>query len=408
MGIHHKAFHCKTIMATIVVCFAFISSQARAYDTIYVVDNVKVDVMADNSVMAQERAFDKAQIQAFETLAKRMVAEGQAQSVKTPSVATISTMIKDYEVKNEQISAVRYIGTYIFRFRETAVDQFFSVSGVSYTTTSSQPLMVLPVYQSKGKNTLWSEGNLWMQAWSRSRVSNAVVPVEVPIGDLNDINDIDDNDVLRYERSKLSRMLARYNATEAAIMIAVPDQFLEGSRTEADIAKGNLRVSIYRTDRAQAEHVNDILVEADGVETVAALYDRAVVKGHAALQRSWKSKTVSSAAQAKKYNLRASFQNMREWVNIQQALNNMSGIHDVKVTSIRKGTAALSLNFRGAETQLSAALARKGLELSRSDVSTQGGSSVLYDVFFSGAKSTGFYRAPEAPADNQGAVVHTF
>lgn len=408
MGIHHKAFHCKNIMAAILVCFAFISSQAQAYDTIYVVDNVKVDVMADNSVTAQEQAFDKAQVQAFKVLAQRMVAEGQAKSVKTPNVATISTMIKDYEVKNEQISAVRYIGTYIFRFRESAVDQFFSVSGVSYITKSSQPLMVLPVYQSKGKNTIWSEGNLWMQAWARTRVSNALVPVEVPIGDLSDINDIDDNDVLRYERTKLSRMLARYNASEAAIMIAVPDYTLESTNTEADIAKGRLRVSIYRTDRAQAEHVGDITIEADGIETVAALYDRAVTKGHSALQKSWKRKTVSSAAQAQKYSMRASFQNMREWVAIQRSINNMSGINDVRITSIRKGNAKLSLSFRGNESQLSTALARKGLKLLRSDVSTQGEPDVLYDVFLSGSKSTGFYRPAEDTNNGTSNAVHTF
>ncbi|MGH1402698.1 MAG: DUF2066 domain-containing protein [Alphaproteobacteria bacterium] len=384
-----------------------------ASNSLFIVENVKVDVTADNSVDAQEQAYAKAQGRAFRILAKRMVADGQVEAVKTPNFDTVASLVKDYEITNERISAVRYVGTYTFRFREDAVSKLLSLSGVKYTAQISKTLLVLPIFQKDGKNSIWSEENVWMQAWGNARLSSDLVPIEVPIGDLMDIADIDDNNALRYERMKLDRMLGRYDAKEATIMIAVPDMTLLSVRGDSDRALGHLRISIYRTDRARAEYVKDIVVESDGRETRKELYERAVEMSYLALQKDWKSKTVSSAAQSKTYYARVPIRSLKQWVQVKQSLHQIGSLSDVVISSMRKSEVQLSFKFRGDESRLRDAFARTPLSLGKAyqNAAVKGG--LQYDLHFGASRKVQMKKpihkvVPAAGQSQNQNGVHTF
>lgn len=365
MGIPHQDQNCKCIMflAFFIFCFVFSAKTVQAYNSLFIVENVSVDVTAENSVAAQEQAFEVAQVKAFKVLAQRLVDEAQANTMETPDSLTISSLVKDYEITNEQLSSVRYVGTYTFRFREKEVSSFFSLSGVSFTEAQSKTLLVLPVFQKDGKNSIWSQDNIWMKAWSGAELSRGLVPVEVPIGDLMDIADIDDNNALSYNRVNLDRMLERYDAGEAAVMIAVPDMDLLAVEGDDEQAKGRLRISIYRTDYAQAEYVKDLNLQADGEETRDDIYNRAVQMAYAALQKDWKRKTISSIAETQTYQVHASFNTLKQWTSIQNALRRVSGISNVSVLSVKKNEAFISFTFRGDEVRLSKALREVSLNL---------------------------------------------
>lgn len=393
MGIQYKAIDCKRIILAFFMMFCVVAqtSVVSAQSSLFTVENITVDVTADNSVNAQDQAFEKAQRIAFATLAKRLVSEGQAQNVRTPDGLTLSTLIKDYEVTNEKLSAVRYIGTYTFRFNERAISKLFSLSGVSYTQNTSKTLLVLPVLKQNGETTIWSEDNDWMQAWSRVPVSSRLVPIRIPIGDLADMSDIDDSDALRYQRSKLDRMLSRYDATEAAIMIAAPEAGGE-----------KLRVSIYRTDRGRAEYVQDMTLEAQEGESAKVLYDRGVVTANEALQKDWKLKNSFNEAQRKNYLLRVPLKNLKQWINARTTLARLPGASDVQLLSIKPMEAHLALNFRGDEARFRESLSRVMMSLGQQD---QNG---IYDVFIGRKNVNSFYRPASDAVESFEARKQTF
>lgn len=367
------------------------AKQVSAQSSLFTVENIKVDVTAENSVKAQEQAFNKAQRQAFAVLADRLVSEGQAKNVSAPDSLTLSAMIKDYEVTNEQLSAVRYVGTYTFRFNERAISRLFSLSGVSYTQNTSTTLLVLPVLKKDGETTIWSEDNVWLEAWGRNKVVSRLVPIQIPIGDLADISDIDDDNALRYERSKLNRMLGRYDAKEAAIMIAAP---------ESDNSK--LRIAIYRTDRGRAEYVQEISLEAQPNENLNALYDRGVFMGNEALQKDWKRKNTFSDAQSKAYNLRIPLRDLKQWIRAKQSLSKLPGASDLQVRALKKVEALVSINFRGDETRFRDNLSRAMLSLGVRD---QEGT---YELHVGRKKPNSFYRSAREQSTPFNAAKQTF
>ncbi len=416
MGIHHHAFNCKHIIRVFLTIFSSLlfSQSVNASNPLFIVQGVKVDVTADNSVAAQEKAYRKAQAIAFSVLAGRMVAEAQANTVNNPGFDTVATLVQDYEITSEQISAVRYIGTYTFRFNDNAVSKFFAVSGVEYTDQSSNTLLVLPIFQKDGQNSIWSQGNLWLDAWSNARLARGLVPVEVPIGDLMDIDDIDDRNALRYERVKLDRMLERYDAKEAAIMIAVPDIALLGVSSSRGKAIGRLRISIYRTDRIKAEHVKDIVLTADGNETRKALYARAVEDANKTLQKDWKNKTVTSIAQSQLFHVRIPLKDLKQWVKAKNTLQRVGTLSSLTVLAMSKNEARVVFEFRGDEERLRSYLSRTAFKLGdgynnpNSHGYTANGRNapnVIYDLFYAGFKHKPIAPKKVKDTDQGGKVV---
>lgn len=105
------------------------AAPALAAPELYNVSNINVDVTAENALKAREEAFVQAQVKAFEELAGRILPEERFSSYTAPSADIISRLIQDYEVSDEKLAAKRYIGTYVFRFRRSAVDKYLGITG---------------------------------------------------------------------------------------------------------------------------------------------------------------------------------------------------------------------------------------------------------------------------------------
>ncbi|MDH5722633.1 MAG: DUF2066 domain-containing protein [Alphaproteobacteria bacterium] len=387
-----------------------------AYDSLFTVEGITVDVTAENSVAARDEALAKAQRDAFTVLAKRMVAEGQVGEVSIPDDDTLNDFVRDFEVTNEKLSAIRYIGTYTFRFREKEISQYFSYSGVRFTNKSSKPLLIIPFFQIENKTVLW-ENNPWLSAWANADLSGGLVPVKVPIGDLMDVSDIDGPRGIRdVSPIRLNAMLERYNASEAVILIAMPDRPLAEAK-ENDIAPaGTLSVTVYRVDRTQPERVRDLVYDVDNDETRSDFFKRVVLGIHQLLQVDWKQKTAASILQTRTYEVRLAVVSIQEWVKIQRNLMGVVGLSDLEIKSMKPKEVHLTFKFRGDVVQLRDALSRNGLDMDLSGdpdftrqkkpvYDVQKDSKVMYKPHSIG--SGGFYTPPE-PAAGDEQFIHTF
>ena len=396
MATIYKTFRAiRTVLYAILACFLLPAVPALAQADLFTVEGVQVDVTADSALAARDQAFDKAQADAFMVLAGRMLSESELAGFTAPDVANISSMVQDYEVTAEKLSSVRYIGTYTFRFRASAVERYLNVQGNSYTNVSSAPLVILPFFQAGGRTYLWSPYNSWMRAWNRTGgAGGALVPVIVPMGDLEDVSDIGDDDVFSYNPSKLAALLKRYDAGDAVIAVAAPDGNLARA-TESDEANGGaITVSLYRTDRGQPEHVSEMVVESQPGDTLSKLLDRAVGEVQAALKQNWKEKTVvltirevpgetKNAVVA-----RVKIASLEEWARTQQSLARVNAITHTTLKSLSPREALVELAFRGDEQMLRQALAQAGMTLSHPKFagyqSPTDGNHLVYDLVVGG------------------------
>lgn len=365
----HYRFFFPVASALMLFCSVFAHPAAvRAEDPLFTVSGVRVDVTAESAVKARAEAFEKAQQDAFKMLADRLLPEEDAQNFVPPASATISPMVRDFEITGEQLSRVQYIGTYTFRFKENAIRNFFADKNVSFTSVRSKPVLILPFYQAGTKTILWGESNPWLAAWGRTDTRQGLVPVQVPIGDIADVADISDTQALTYNAGSLHNMIGRYGAGEAIILIGKPKAPPAAADSQADAAPPeSMDIMVYRTDLGAPSFVKTINIAASEITGSETLFDAAVRLTRQAFQSDWKNKTsvqMGTLGEKATLNARVRFSSLREWSETQKALRKVSAISYMRVVRLSPKQAEIELTYSGPEDRLRLALAQSDITLS--------------------------------------------
>lgn len=375
--------------------------QARAQDPLFTIEGVKVDVTAESAAAAREQAFAKAEQEAFTMLAQRLLPEGALATFTPPDSETISNMVQDFEITEERLSPVRYMGTYTFRFRNEDVQRFFAVKGTAYTAVRSRPVLVLPFYQWGSRLVLWAGDNPWLAAWGRAQGQRGLVPVTVPIGDAQDVIDIADNQALTYDESSMNSLLQRYDAGEALIAIATPVWPETVANVTGDMVPRELAVALYRAGLTGPQFVTTLTIAPQDGEMLPAFYERAAGEVQKTLQQDWKERTVAAPQESSSsLQARVRISSMADWVETQRALGRVQGVENIRVIRLSPQEARIELTYRGTEERLRLALEQAQITLSQpqggaysagaynpygvpaADSYDQGGTDFVYDLYF--------------------------
>ncbi|PJB72233.1 MAG: DUF2066 domain-containing protein [Alphaproteobacteria bacterium CG_4_9_14_3_um_filter_47_13] len=365
MGKFYRLFQAPRTVFCVICCIlvTILSCPALAApDSVFTVEGVSVDVTAENAAAAREQAFAEAQTMAFQQLADRLLSGNQMKYFVMPEASAVSLMIKDFEITQEQLSNVRYVGTYTFRFQGDVVRNYLGSNGFSYTDVGSKPVLVLPFYQWGSRFILWDEDNPWLKAWGMTRLSRGLVPVIIPIGDAQDVSDIGDQEALTFDPEKLTDMTARYNAGEAVIMVASPEWSRNAEDTTSQFPE-KLIVTIYRTANGVPDFSDKLEITNQTLSGEETIFTKAVEQSRQNLQQVWKDQTLVNAAQGNILIAKVRFSSMQEWVETQKKLRRVQGINDMKLLSLSQGDASVQLRFQGTEDRLRLALAQADMTL---------------------------------------------
>lgn len=361
MAIFYKPF--TRLRIALCVVFLLFANTAFAAESLFIVEDIEVDVTAGSSHQAKQEAFGEAQTQAFNTVVKRMLTEEELFQLPEADLTTISSLIKDFEITDEKLSRVRYIGKYTIRFKEKAMRRYFRDQGFGFSDVRSQPILILPLFR-RGENTiLWSYDNEWLRAWNRRGDLTGLVPIAVPIGDLDDVRDIGDDDALAYSEDGMGRMLKRYQAGEAAIAIAVPDSGFELFGDYNPTSSRGLTIQIYRTDRSTPEFVQEVIVPSEGGQSRSEVFDAAVESVYKALQRDWKSKTRVASDESNQILARVPIKSLKEWADTQKAIKSVTAINELVVKSLSPKEALVDIKFRGSHARLKSVMRQFNITL---------------------------------------------
>jgi hypothetical protein len=377
---------------------------ARASDGAYTVRDVKVDILSESAVKARNKAFGEAQKTAFMKLATRFLSPEELTSFTAPDERTIAGMVQDFEVVSEQLSTKRYVGIYTFRFKAQAANRYFNrtprYADAEIPSAPRAGLMILPFFQQGTSSTvLWDASkNPWLQAWQKTPLTGNPALV-LPLGDVSDMMDMKDDQALTYNPAGLKRIMSRYEARDAVILIAKFNQSEQNPLT----------VDIYRTDRNPPALFKTLSFETGSAKTLGDLLMTAVDESKKALTGNWKletividdgggagaaaeSETVAPAAGAPKsysplsgqVRVSVKFSNLSEWLAIRRSLNAIPALTGVKIVALKTDEAVVDLTYADWPS-LTKGLSAKGLSLA----STGSGH---YQLMRKSASATPFYR----------------
>ncbi len=188
---------------------------------IFAVQGVPVDVTSTDATSARNQALMDVQVKAFFMLIERLGSADIAAELTKLKPEEIAAYLKSLSIEQENSSPGRYIGTFTVRFLPVKIQKLLDAYGVRVPARQASPILVLPVYREPSGSKLW-EDNLWRKAWLDLRAEQSLVPIIVPIGDLEDTELLTEEDVLNGDPIKLEAIRRRYGASSVVVAVAEP------------------------------------------------------------------------------------------------------------------------------------------------------------------------------------------
>jgi len=332
-------------------------AQAQGAD-IFTVRDVPVDETAATAADARQAALAVGQRRAFRRLMERLVPEDQQERIPAVDSTALQYYVQDFSVNNERTSTVRYLADLTFRFNGDEVRSFLRNAGVGFAETRSKPVVVLPVFSTPGTDaTLWLADNPWRDVWALKPGDDGLVPLIVPIGDLDDLAAIDAPRALSGDRESLKAIAERYGADDVLVSAAT----LTGDPQDGSAV---LQVVTRRYQEGAASvTLRDKLVQVTG-EPYDGFLKRAADRIDDAVQEAWKQQYVLQFGNQRSILVYVPLTGLDDWLTVRKRLDGVAAIQQTGLTTLSRKEAQLEITFVGDEQRLSRALAQRDLFLS--------------------------------------------
>ena len=360
------------ILAVIVLASSAASAQN---EQIYVVEDVQVDVTADNSVVAREQALGRAPMEAFEILVQQRWPAGTWERLGRLDPSTVGGLVRGLAIKSERKSAVRYRANLSVRFDGPGVRLLLGPDQVAGGGTQrlqapdvagtidpapreglSGPgptILILPIYTEAGQPALWEADNLWRDIWATDPVAGTPPPVVVPIGDVLDIGDIDAGRAFAGDVTGLPRMLDRYAADQAVVAhasLVMETGAVQPSLDVRGIAVGGSGSRVFFEQRYSGA--------SEGARREIML--QAIKDLHAAMTGSALDELPSGGGNL---TVTVPLSGFNTWQEVRRRLGQVRLVQGTRLISLQLTNAIIEIGFRGSLDQLTAEMAASGLRL---------------------------------------------
>jgi len=175
-----------------------------------------------DAASARTRAIIEAQVKAFYILAERLGSPEAAQRLQGMDARDIERMLRSLSIEEERSGPGRYIGKLTVRFLPDKIREVLGRYGIDVVEDQAPAVIVLPVWKGPNGLVIW-EDNLWRKAWLDLKAEQSLVPIIVPLGDLEDTSAITADEAAAGNAVKLESLMLRYEAKGVLVAMAEPD-----------------------------------------------------------------------------------------------------------------------------------------------------------------------------------------
>jgi len=327
-------------------------AQGAGESDVFTVDEVAVDATAQTAAAARETALARGQAEAFNRLLARLTVRSDAARLPRPSAAEIGDLVRGIELDGEKTSAVRYIASLRVRFRADGVRNLLRRGGIPFAETRSKPMLILPLVDGESGPILWEQDTDWRAAWAAAPRSEGLVPLVVPVGDLDDLRAISAEQARAGDSRGLSAIAARYGAGDVVVAVATP-QYAGESVTA-------VQVSI---NRFSALGQDETVLESYGAEAGKSAWTKAVAGVAANLEDTWKRASLIRYDSQKSLTATVQLTGIDELVELRRRLANVAILRNADLVYLARNEAQFRFDYFGDERQLASAFAQNDLVL---------------------------------------------
>lgn len=353
---------------------ASLCAQAQQADPFTV--TVKVDATADTVIKAREMARLDGERRALAAVADQL--SGGQLSGGAPVGGTaagdvsgklaklddkaITGLVASFEVAGERMSAVRYLADYTFHFRPAEVRRVLRSAGIAIAEAPSapaKPIVVLPVYQTRGEARLWEDPNPWRAAWEERTESGPSPRLVVPLGDAADVATVDADKAQAGDGAALAAIAGRNGGGDAVVLLAT----IRGSPDNPSAVDVTARR--YHAGRLIATHVEPVAGKPGEGED--DLLHRAVTAVAADIDSGWKKQPGPGYDQLGTLTAVLPISGLDDWLAARQRLAAVPAIRKITLVALSRQEATIEIGYGGSIDDLKASLAGISFDLVHGD-----------------------------------------
>jgi hypothetical protein len=327
---------------------------------------VAVDATSDTVAKARDLARIDGQRRALTAVAERLT--GGPGTAKLPKLSDtqITDLVASFEVANEKMSAVRYVADYTFHFRAADVRKLLQTAGITITEpnaagdagsnptdTGIKAIVVLPVYQTSERATLWDEPNPWRQVWTQRTGTSAGTRLVVPAGDAGDALAIDADKARAGDAGALAAIARKNGADEVLVMLA--------AQRSGDPGGLDVTVKRYRLGQLVDTHADS--VDANPGEAQSPLFRRAADTIASDINSGWKNVKEPGAGSPARLVATLPINGLDDWLKLRDRIAALPAVRKIDVKSLSRQEAAIEIQYAGTIDQLKTSLAGINLDL---------------------------------------------
>lgn len=402
------------ILCLLAFCLSAWGSQAMAQTNVVVVDDVEVEATGDTAEAAKQEAVTQGAPRRAIVEALRALASDPSTIDDLPLTdREVAATVIDYEVLQENSSLGRYSARMRFRLRVDMIDRLFETKGLRYAQPATVPVLVVPILLSplgqrarvedqlaptdeamemavaaqepsqpdaaqpqeapvdqnpRDRAILWEAGGPWLASWQRRGAVDGLLPLLIPLGDIDDNSDLSTRQVVQRDLEGFEALAGRYGAGGILLVIAKA----RGGNGLTTVPT-RLEMTVERFGLEGKQRELNFTVDAVPDEALEALYDRARDTVVDAVQEDWRRQDGQEVGSLNSLSVHVPVLTLRDWQEAQERLRGIARVREVRTDSINARQVKLVLVHAGRIDSLREALRERRLALALEPVSLDGG-----------------------------------
>jgi len=326
---------------------AAVPAVAQDVGDIYTVTGVAVDATGASAAEARDIALAEGQAAAAARMLQRLTLEPDWPMLPPMSPQAAQALVTGVGVANERASSTRYLADLTVRFQREAVRSLLRQSGVRFTDNQAAPALLLPVLDADGMRVLFDEPNPWRSAWDARDLANSLVPLVLPLGDLNDLTEISAEDAVIADWPAVAPLAARYRTSQVLVAHA---RWRDGAGLDVTL----IRLTPSGREATERSYGGATLAEAVAVAAAAT---------QEALLASWKANNAIVLGLEQTLPASVEFASLSEWLTIRERLAATSIVQDLSVVAISPRGAQIEMRVAGPAEMVAGSVGQRQLRM---------------------------------------------